>query len=114
MAFADRFGAPLAAASGAAVREYDAAVGQLMTFDARVLAQARSALAADRSLVMGHVLIALLYCLGTENSQRPDARAALEAGNAAAAVSARKIRHDCQRNRQLCAGSSSHGTSASG
>ena len=93
MAHVDQFGVALSAGDAVAVRHYDAAVAQLLTFDAAVLAEAGRAVAVDRSLVMGHVLLGLLYSLGTENSQRPDARAALEAARAVAGVLPREQLH---------------------
>jgi hypothetical protein len=82
MSHRDQFGAMVTAGDAAAVRQFDVAVGRLMTFNNDPLAEVDKAIAIDPGLVMGHVLKGLLCVLGTERQLLPDARAALEAARA--------------------------------
>ena len=79
----DQFGVVVTSGDAAAVRQFDVAVGKLMTFNNDPVAEVDKATSIDPGLVMGHVLKGLLCVLGTEKSLLPDARAALAAGQAA-------------------------------
>jgi tetratricopeptide (TPR) repeat protein len=92
----DQFGVLVTSGDAAAVRQFDAAVAKLMTFNNDPVAEVEQATSLDPGLVMGHVLKGLLCVLGTEKSLLPDARAALNAGKAAAeGATARERQHLC-------------------
>ncbi len=94
MAHRDQFGVALTSGDPAAVRQFDVAVGKLMTFNNDPVAEVDKATALDPGLVMGHVLKGLLCVLGTEKSLLPDAKAALEEGREhAKGASTREQKH---------------------
>jgi hypothetical protein len=75
----DHLGNRLTAASRDAVALYQQAIHELQCYRNDPVATVRSALDADPSLVMGHVLHGYLHLLGTEPSGFPVAAADLEA-----------------------------------
>jgi tetratricopeptide (TPR) repeat protein len=94
MGHRDQFGVMVTSGDAAAVRQLDAAVAKLMTFNNDPVAEADLAIAIDPGLVMGHVLKGLLCVLGMEKSLLPDAQAALAAGKAASSgASIRERKH---------------------
>jgi hypothetical protein len=94
MGHRDQFGVMVTSGDAAAVRQLDAAVAKLMTFNNDPVAEVDLATAIDPGLVMGHVLKGLLCVLGMEKSLLPDAKAALAAGKAASSgASIRERKH---------------------
>jgi tetratricopeptide (TPR) repeat protein len=77
MGYVDQFGVPVSAADGSAVRLFDAALSRTLTFHSDALADIDRAIAADGSLLMAHLLKALIYGLSTEKSLLAEAQSGL-------------------------------------
>ena len=77
MGVVDQFGVPMSAANGPAVRLFDAAVSKTLAFQSDALADIDRAIAADGSLLMAHLLKALIYGLSTEKSLMVEAQSEL-------------------------------------
>ena len=69
-AFADRWGVPVRAGSGDAVALLDSAIEDLAALAGDPIADADAAVAADDSLVLGHIYRAYLQLYGTTSGGR--------------------------------------------